>query len=210
MDWQNLKNTVNTPCPNNLCGPGLPGAFAPAVIPSEADIYGVELEVDLKITSRWEASLRADRVRAKYGRLFTPLTLVPTGRDDATGKTPVGFPGLQASVSSTYRDALSAFGTSGEWYIRGEATHTGRIYVDEINQSWIDPKTRLNLRLGFERDDLLVEIYGENLGNDKAWASAVRGSASNFRVGPASVSQPTAFAVLPRLRVFGLRVALDL
>ena len=210
MDWQNLKNTVNTPCPNNLCGPGLPGAFAPAVIPSEADIYGVELEVDLKITSRWEASLRADRVRAKYGRLFTPLTLVPTGRDDATGKTPVGFPGLQASVSSTYRDALSAFGTSGEWYIRGEATHTGRIYVDEINQSWIDPKTRLNLRLGFERDNLLVEIYGENLGNDKAWASAVRGSASNFRVGPASVSQPTAFAVLPRLRVFGLRVALDL
>jgi iron complex outermembrane receptor protein len=210
MDWQNLKNTVNTPCPNNLCGPGLPGAFAPAVIPSEADIYGVELEVDVKITSRWEASLRADRVRAKYGRLFTPLTLVPTGRDDATGKTPVGFPGLQASVSSTYRDALNAFGTSGEWYIRGEATHTGRIYVDEINQSWIDPKTRLNLRLGFERDKLLVEIYGENLGNDKAWASAVRGSASNFRVGPASVSQPTAFAVLPRLRVFGLRVALDL
>lgn len=210
MDWQNLKNTVNTPCPNNLCGPGLPGAFAPAVIPSEAEIYGLELEVDLKISARWDASLRADRVRAKYGRLFTPLTLVPTGRDDATGKTPVGFPGMQASLSTTFRDQFAALGLRGEWYLRGEATHTGRIYVDEINQSWIDPKTRLNLRLGFEREGMQVEVYGENLTNDKAWASAVRGSASNFRVGPASVSQPTAFAVLPRLRVFGLRVSLDL
>lgn len=209
MDWQNLKNTVNTPCPNNLCGPGLPGAFAPAVIPSEADIYGVELELDVQLTANWDASLRADRVRAKYGRLFTPLTLVPTGRDDATGKTPVGFPGMQASASTTYRDDLTLFNAKGDWFIRGEATHTGRIYVDEINQSWIDPKTRLNLRLGVELDALRVEIYGENLTNDQAWASAVRGSASNFRVGPASVSQPTAFAVLPRLRAYGLRVAYE-
>lgn len=209
MDWQNLKNTVNTPCPNNLCGPGLPGAFAPAVIPSEADIYGVEFELDMQITANWDASLRADRVRAKYGRLFTPLTLVPTGRDDATGKTPVGFPGTQASATTTYRDALTAFGGKGTWFVRGEATHTGRIYVDEINQSWIDPKTRLNLRLGIELDALRIEAYGENLTNDQAWASAVRGSASNFRVGPASVSQPTAFAVLPRLRTYGLRVAYE-
>jgi iron complex outermembrane receptor protein len=209
MDWQNLKNTVNTPCPSNLCGPGLPGAFAPAVIPSEAEIYGLELEVDVQLTANWDASFRADRVRAKYGRLFTPLTLVPTGRDDATGKTPVGFPGTQVSANSTYRDEVSAFGRSGEWFIRGEATHTGRIYVDEINQSWIDPKTRLNLRLGVELETLRLEVYGENLTNDKAWASAVRGSASNFRVGPASVSQPTAFAVLPRLRTFGVRIAYE-
>jgi outer membrane receptor protein involved in Fe transport len=141
--------------------------------------------------------------------LFTPLTLVPTGRDDATGKTPVGFPGTQVSANSTYRDEVSAFGRSGEWFIRGEATHTGRIYVDEINQSWIDPKTRLNLRLGVELETLRLEVYGENLTNDKAWASAVRGSASNFRVGPASVSQPTAFAVLPRLRTFGVRIAYE-
>lgn len=210
MDWQNLKNTVNTPCPNNLCGPGLPGAFAPAVIPSEAKISGLELEVDLKISSHWDAALRTDKVRAKYGQLFTPLTLVPTGRDDATGKVPVGFPGTQASLSTTFHGQLAALGIQSKWYLRSEATYTGRIYVDEINQSWIDPKTRLNLRLGLERERLMIEIYGENLTNDKAWSSAVRGSASNFRVGPASVSQPTAFAVLPRLRVFGFRMSASL
>ena len=50
---------------------------------------------------------------------------------------------------------------------------------------------------------------GENLLNDKSWASAVRGSASNFRVGPATVSQPTAFSVLPRLRIVGIRASFE-
>jgi outer membrane receptor protein involved in Fe transport len=148
-------------------------------------------------------------VHARYGRLFTPLTLAPTGRNDASGKIPVGFPGMQGSLTTTFRDRLPWLGEAWEWYSRGEATYTGRIYVDEINQSWIDPRLRLNLRLGLEKDGTRLELYGENLLNDQAWVSAVRGSASNFRVGPATVSQPTAFAVLPRLRIVGIRASYE-
>lgn len=209
MDWQNLKNVVNTPCPNNLCGPGLPGAFAPAVIPAEADIYGIETEIDAQLTDHWDASLRFDWLRAEYGRLFTPLTLGPTGRTDASGKTPVGFPSRQGSFTTTYRRDASLFGGDWGWYSRGEVTYTGRIFVDEINQSWIDPRVRLNLRFGLESGGTRLEVYGENLLNDKSWVSAVRGSASNFRVGPATVSQPTAFAVLPRLRTYGIRASYE-
>jgi iron complex outermembrane recepter protein len=209
MDWQNLKNTVNTPCPGNLCGPGLPGAFAPAVIAAEAEIYGLEAEFDARFTAKWDASVRLDWVRARYGNLFTPLTLGPTGRTDASGKTPVGFPEVQASLTTTFREPLPFLGESWEWYSRGEATYAGRIYVDEINQSWIDPRVRLNLRLGIEKDGTRFELYGENLSNDKSWVSAVRGSASNFRVGPATVAQPTAFSVLPRLRIVGIRASFD-
>jgi iron complex outermembrane receptor protein len=209
MDWQNLKNLVQTPCPNNLCGPGLPGAFAPSVIPAEAEIYGIETEVDVQFTDNWDASLLFDWLRAEYGRLFTPLTLAPTGRTDATGKTPVGFPTRQGSLVTTYRRDAGLFGGDWGWYTRGELTYTGRIYVDEINQSWIDPRVRANLRLGFESGGKRIEVYGENLLNDRSWLSAVRGSASNFRVGPATVTQPTAFAVLPRLRVVGIRASYE-
>jgi iron complex outermembrane receptor protein len=209
MDWQNLKNTVNTPCPGNVCGPGLPGAFAPAVIPAEAEIYGLEAEVDARLTSNLDMSLKFDWVHARYGRIFTPLTLAPTGQTDATGKTPVGFPGIQASFSTTYRDDISLGGNDWEWYTRGEANYTGRIYVDEINQSWLEDKTRVNLRAGLERDGLRVEVYAENVFDEDNWVSAVRGSASNFRVGPTAVSQPTVFAVLPRLRTAGVRISLE-
>ena len=68
---------------------------------------------------------------------------------------------------------------------------------------------RLNLRFGLESGGTRLEVYGENLLNDKSWVSAVRGSASNFRVGPATVSQPTAFAVLPRLRTYGIRASYE-
>lgn len=207
MDWQNLKNTVNTPCPGNLCGPGLPGAFARAVIPSQAELLGLEAELDWRITRNWNMSLDLALVRARYGELFTPLTLAPTGETDASGKVPVGFPGTQATFNTTYRDGVEIFGDPWEWYGRAEVNYTGRIYVDEINQSWLDDKARVNLRFGIESDNARIEIYADNLLNDRTFVSAVRGSASNFSVGPRSVSQPTAFAVLPRLRTFGIRTS---
>lgn len=205
MNWQNLKNTVNTPCPGNLCGPGLPGRFAPAVIPAQADIWGLEGEFDWRVTRNWSLSADFGLVRARYGQLLTPLTAAPTGQIDATGKVPVGFPERQATLGSTYRDGLSLFGDDWDWYLRGEVNYTGRIYVDEINQSWLGARARVNLRFGVESDGARIEAYVENLFNDETFVSAVRGSASNFSVGPAAVSQPTAFAVLPRLRTFGIR-----
>ncbi|WP_164857269.1 TonB-dependent receptor [Sphingomonas crocodyli] len=211
MDWKNLKNTVNTPCPSNRCGPTITGAFAAAVIPSQAKIWGLEAEFDLRIAEHWDASLNAQYTHARYDRLFTPLTLAPTGQTDASGKTPVGFPSKQASFSTTYRDGIASSFAGGdwEWYARGEANYTGRIYVDEINQSWLNDRLMLNMRLGIERGGTRFEIYSENLTNNKTWVSAVRGSATNYRVGTTSVSQPTAFAVLPRLRTFGVRVSYD-
>ena len=141
--------------------------------------------------------------------LLTPLTLVPTGQTDATNKVPVGFPEMQGAFSTTYRNDLPLLGGDWFWYARAEANYTGRIYVDEINQSWIDDNVKVNARLGIEGEGRRLELYAQNIFNNKQWQSAVRGSGSNLRAGPRIVSEPTAFVVLPRLRTFGIRASFN-
>jgi len=209
MDWQNLKNTVNTPCPNLVCGPGFFGSFAASVVAGDAEIYGVEAELDAQFTPTWSVSAKFDWVHARYGELLTPLTLVPTGQTDATNKVPVGFPEMQGAFSTTYRNDLPLLGGDWFWYARAEANYTGRIYVDEINQSWIDDNVKVNARLGIEGEGRRLELYAQNIFNNKQWQSAVRGSGSNLRAGPRIVSEPTAFVVLPRLRTFGIRASFN-
>ena len=104
---------------------------------------------------------------------------------------------------STYKGELNA---DWGWYVRGELTHTGRIYTDEINQAWIGGAIKTNLHLGVEKDGVRVEIYGNNLFNNKQWTSSNRGTQSNYWSAPTLVQQATATVHLPRLRTFGFKV----
>jgi iron complex outermembrane receptor protein len=208
MNWHNLKNTINIVCPNNICGPTVPGSFAPAVVTASAKISGLEAELDWRITSHWDAGLTAAYTHSRYGRISTPLALAATGQTDATGKTPVGFPSTQASFNTSYTTPVKLFGAEWTWFNRAEVNYTGKIYTDEIDQSWIKGNATVNLRIGIEGHGKRFEFYVENATNNKQWVSAVRGSTSS-NVGFGSVSEPAAFSVLPRPRAFGARASYD-
>jgi hypothetical protein len=87
--------------------------------------------------------------------------------------------------------------------------YTGRIYLDEVNQSWIGSSWRFNAHTGVEHETTRFEIYVDNLTDDKHWLSGVRGTQSNYTLSPAPISQSTASVVLPRLRTFGARVTVQ-
>jgi hypothetical protein len=136
--------------------------------------------------------------------LYQPLDLAPTGQTDASGKTIFGFPITQGVASTTYHDNLNS---RWDWFVRGDVNHTGRIYEDEINQAWIGAAWKFNAHAGVEDKTVRFEIYCNNITNDKHWLSGVRGTQSNYTLTPGTVSQDTASVVLPRLRVFGMRVS---
>ncbi|RVT90961.1 TonB-dependent receptor [Sphingomonas crocodyli] len=204
MKWKNLKNAVNIPCPGNVCGPTIFGAFAGVTIGQSAKIKGIEVEMDAQLATGWTASISGSYTDAKYDRYFAPLAAAATGQTNASGKTIRGFPSVQGVFTTGYTMPVA-----GGWdgFINTDAAYTGKIYVDEINQSWIKPWVKWNLRVGGTRDGIRVEAYVENLLNNKTWLSGLRSTQSVYSIGTTSVSQVVATTVLPRLRTFGVRAS---
>ena len=167
MDWDNLQNLVSEPCPGNVCGPTVFGPFANFTLPQSAKIYGGEAEVDALVTDKLDASLSLAYAHATFDQYSVPTALAATGQTTANGKTIFGFPPLQATFNATYKDALAS--TDWDWYVRPEVNYTGRIYVDEVNQSWIPGTFRLNLRAGLEEGSLRFEGYIDNLTDNRTW-----------------------------------------
>jgi iron complex outermembrane receptor protein len=207
MQWNNLKDTVNTLCPGNICGPTVTGQYAATIIPENAKIFGLEGEVDATVTANWDASVSFDVLSAKYDHFYVPLAAPATGSGAADGKAPQGFPEQEVTFNSTYHDDFSAMGLKAQWYVRAEVNYQGRIFTDELDQSWIPDKVLVNGRLGLTSGSRRLEVYCTNIFDNKDWLSGVRGTSSNYHVGAAAMSQATIFAVLPRVRTVGARLS---
>ena len=203
MFWRNIKNQVNFVCLNNQCGPTITSTTILVNVPQKARISGVELELGAQLTENWDINGSFDYVRVRTVRFLQLAALGPTGRTDASGKVITGFPVTQGAVTTNYRGELNA---DWGWYVRGSMTYTGRIYTDEINQSWIGDAIRVNAHFGVEKDGVRFEVYGSNLFNDKHWTSSNRGTQSNYHLAATVTQQASATVHLPRLRTFGFKV----
>ncbi len=202
MKWSNLKNSLTITCPNNLCGPNLPGSSIGATLGQVANYWGFEVEGGFVINDNWDVSASFDYVTGKFVHLYQPLTITLAGSQDASGKKVTGFPDKQATLSTNYHDEINA---DWGWYLRGDLTYTGRIYIDEINQSWVGPKTNVNLHLGVESEKVRVDTYVNNVFNNRQWLGSGRAFQSIYTISAARVTQGSATSVLPRLRAFGVR-----
>ncbi len=205
MKWNNLKNRVSYACPGNQCGPTVVNATVNVTLAQTAKIYGVEAEVGAVLTDAWDVNASFDYVHGRYDRFFQPLTIQHTGQSNAAGKTILGFPEAQAAVTTTYRGTFS--NPDWSWYTRAGMTYSGKIYVEEVNQSWIAGSARVNLHAGIEHGQSKIDFYVDNLTDNRQWIGGLRALQSNYTVGTVVASQATATMVLPRLRTFGVRIS---
>jgi iron complex outermembrane recepter protein len=145
------------------------------LIPGDSEIEGLEFEGTARITENWDVNLRLDTKRTEYVRFFDPFIQQLTG-NSANGVRFDGnelprIPQTTGSIASTYRDRLN---DTWEWYVRGEANYTGKAWESAANLVQTDAYTRVNLRLGFEKDNLLTELYCKNCLDDDSWDYAFR------------------------------------
>ncbi len=206
MKWSNMKNQVSFNCPGAICGPNLPGSMVILFIPQPVKIYGVEVEVGWAITDHWDVNGSLELLHGRYERYVKPSAVAAIGTQIADGKVIQGTPQTQGVVGSTYRDHLSG---DWDWYVRGNATYTGRIYVDEINNAWIGSAIKLSAHLGVEKNGMRFDVYGDNLTNNKQWQGAVYGTQNNNHLAAIATPQPSAIVTLPRLRTFGIRATMQ-
>ena len=210
MDWKNLKAFMQgfiSPADQVELGTNNP--IISLTVPADAEVQGLELDgtfiasdnLDLAFTFNWADSEYTDYVLSGYSLI---LGASGTGIQFA-GKSVPRFPELSGSLSATYHRQVG----ESEWYIRGDLFYRGKTYLDPGNLSWIDSHGVINLRTGFERDNVRVELFVNNLTDDDHFRTGRRLADSIFRVGNfgtggmGPVPAPAAFG-----RVFGA-VAVD-
>ncbi|MFZ9479690.1 MAG: TonB-dependent receptor domain-containing protein, partial [Steroidobacteraceae bacterium] len=199
-----------------------PGVGAPTLIltgvliPGDSKIQGLEFEGTARLTENWDVNLRFDTKKAEYTKFFDPFVQQLTGNSSNgvrfDGNALPRIPKTTGSIATSWRDQLNA---DWEWYVRGEAAYTGRAWDSAANIVQTDAYTRVNLRLGFEKEGFLTELYCKNCANDKSWDYGFRSVSFREPGGSLLVPLPLTPATTnfqqgiivqpPDKRVFGLR-----
>jgi iron complex outermembrane receptor protein len=185
MDWKNLKAfTQGFISPAEQTELGTNNPIISLTIPADAELKGIEFDgtyrisdnFDLAFTFNWVDSEYTDYQLADYGLILG----APGVGIQFAGKTVPRFPETSGSLSGTYRQQARG---DWQWYVRGDVFYRGKTYTDPGNLSWIDSHSIVNLRTGFERDSVRVELFVTNLTDDDNFLTGRRLNDSVFRAG---------------------------
>lgn len=198
--------TILTPeCPFTASGSGIQDG-------NDARIRGIEISVDALLTPQWSASAYIDYKRARWTS-FNASSQSVYGSNRALaltgqavtfdGNTLGRVPALQVTGNSTYR-----FGLSNGWrsYVRGDVSYYGPMWESDFNFAKTDGYHRLDLRLGFEKGDVSLELFAKNVTNNRGWTTVSR--TPNLGLVPlVNFSLQGLTAMAQDERTFGLRMS---
>jgi iron complex outermembrane recepter protein len=129
-----------------------------------------------------------------------------------TGVTGDGFKGNKLPLTSQYSFAITPE-FSGDipgrdnatWFIRSDVNYKSRQFLDAANLTWIGSRTVVNGRVGVKLDNIGIEVFANNLLNNKQYTSIQQ---NNLQTpGGALAARPFSYLVvgLPELRTFGIK-----
>lgn len=160
--------------------PGLPPFVTPEIPfytnSGDVHIYGIEVSSQYRITRNLTASLSAswtdaeivddaNSVRVLY-RGFP--SLAPDG--NVGGNTAQRQSELQGAFSLSYLRPI--FGDLS-LLVRGDVNYKGKQFIDETSMAWIEPRTVVNARIGVMGEKYSVELWAQNLLNDRTPNSVI-------------------------------------
>lgn len=191
MDWNDVNTTVTVIVSTT------PFAI-PFIVRNNAELKGLEFEGTFLITDAWSVDLSATWQKNEYTQFYNPaISTLTSGATYFTGNEVPKQPDKTAVLSSTYRGRLN---DSWRWFIRGDAMYTGKMWDSEANIFELGGYTKINARIGFDRENLSVELYGRNIFDEDSWAYAARNTSLAEPGALLSVrSQPGWFGYNPAL-----------
>jgi iron complex outermembrane receptor protein len=179
MKWRNINTNVSIPVSTS--------PFLLSVVrANDARLKGLELEAQGQLTDDWTArvvlDIKHDRLTRYYNAIIASLT---SGVVNFVGNVPPRSPQFTGTLSSTYRRDLN-----GDWmgFLRGDVVYTGKQWESEANIGYLAARTVVNARMGVESDALRVELFANNLFDDRNWLNGLRAT---------SVAEPGALLQVP-------------
>ncbi|MGD1852430.1 MAG: TonB-dependent receptor [Cyanophyceae cyanobacterium] len=155
-----------------IVGFDLPNQVTTVLNATDADIWGVELELRAKPTSRID-------LIASFGYLnteFQEFTDTITGENLSGNQLP-SSPEYTYALAAQYRDPGGFFG-------RVELSGFGTYFFDQSNVAKQDPFFLVNARIGYEFDDFALYAYANNLFDQDYFSSALNTGTGDFLGSP--------------------------
>ena len=173
------------------------------LVPGDAEIQGLEVELSYLVTENLLLQGTASFIDSEYTDYEYNFVVPITGYSQMRGnKTP-----RQAQNTFTASATYSLTLAGREAYIRGDAFHQGKAYVDEGNLAWLSPYTLINLRVGVNVGQWMAELFIDNAFDEEAWQTGARWTDFSRPTQFASLTGAQGIAVSPLdRREFGLRL----
>jgi iron complex outermembrane receptor protein len=171
----------------------------------KVDLQGIEFEGAFRPLPELTLEATFAIADTEVKQTFCTDCQLTTGNPRPVGTQLPFYPRTSGSLSVGYE--RPAF---GDWdgFARADYLYTGKIYDTESNLAWLEPSSTVNLRLGLQRDQYRVEIYGTNVTNEKVPTSLARTNQTIFSPTGATVGQSQGITVsLPDKPVYGVRAS---
>ncbi len=167
MEWEDQKNLQNVAFTQDDMTP-----FAVNVIGSvgKTDLTGIELEGSFTVSDNLSGMFTLNYAKSKYKRYNCAVGRIVIDDQNCAGNQSPRYPEWSASLSTTYSQPFGSSGT-WNWYIRPDIMYQDKQYNDETNLNYISDYTIVNLRGGFEKENLRLEVFARNLFDDDNWRS---------------------------------------
>ena len=137
----------------------------------EIDLSGYEIEGAWAVSDNFklEATISNNDSEIKtLSDCADCAVLLGTSDISGMGKRKQRNPKTQRSFSGTIDGQMSS---GAEWYLRADLLHTGSSYMTDANITETGSSNRVNMRYGIVKDNLRLELVGENLTNDKTFTN---------------------------------------
>jgi len=137
----------------------------------EIDLSGYEIEGAWAVSDNFklEATISNNDSEIKtLSDCADCAVLLGTSDISGMGKRKQRNPKTQRSLSGTIDGQMSS---GAEWYLRADLLHTGSSYMTDANITETGSSNRVNMRYGIVKDNLRLELVGENLTNDKTFTN---------------------------------------
>ena len=173
MDWKDVQQTIRFQFIDP--GTGLLRGVSGIANAASAESYGVEGSFSASLTPRWTLAGQLGYNKSKYRDY--PNALIDGQILDLTGQQLTTAPKWTAGAQTQYTLPLGSF----EGFVRGEWSYRSKmisnpyyyLYKTVPGEPFLSPSYHnVNLRLGFENDNIRVVGYVENLFKAKYYANA--------------------------------------
>ena len=175
-------------------------------VPGTSELQGLELETSYRVNDRLSLQLGIDYTTNEYTDFTFNFVEPLAGTRDMKGNSSPRYPKWKGNLGASYSAPLGS--TGWEWFGRGDLLYFGEYYVDESNLATAPAQTLLNARIGVSRGSMRFELFGNNLLDEDAYASASRWT--DFTTPAVASTANQGIAVAPqRPRYFGLKLTYD-
>ncbi len=175
-------------------------------VPGSSELRGLELEGTWRVNDRWTLQAGVDYTNNEYTNFTFNFVEPLAGTRDMRGNSSPRYPEWKGNLAVSYVRPLARAGW--DWFARGDFLYFGEYFIDESNLASAPAQSLVSARVGVGNERVRLEVFGHNLTDEDAYASAARWT--DFTAPLIASTANQGVAVTPqRERYFGVKATLS-